>query len=55
LELAIHLGSPDAIKRVIRDVERRPAGWLHEAAKTMSRALMHDWKVFRGTQAKGRA
>jgi hypothetical protein len=46
----VHLGSLDAIKRVIRDVERRPASWLHGAAKTMSQALMQDWKIFRGTR-----
>jgi hypothetical protein len=51
----VHLGSLDAIKRVIRDIEKRPASWLHGAAKIMSKALMQDWKIFRGGNAKARA
>jgi hypothetical protein len=30
----IHLGNPKATKSVLRDLERRPSGWLHEFAKS---------------------
>jgi hypothetical protein len=43
----IHLGTHEATKQVLRDLERRPASWLHNAAKIMSAALIADWKVFK--------
>jgi len=43
----IHLGTPEATKQVLRDLERRPASWLHDAAKVMTKAITADWKVFK--------
>lgn len=40
----IHLGSPDAIKAVGKDLKSRPAGWLPAAAEAMSDATERDWK-----------
>ncbi len=40
----IHLGSPEAIKAVRRDLAKRPAGWLRTAAKAMAKATIRDWK-----------
>ncbi|HLH30197.1 MAG TPA: DUF2252 family protein [Terriglobia bacterium] len=42
----IHLSSPQAIKRVQRDLDKRPASWLHDASKSMTKALIKDWKTF---------
>jgi uncharacterized protein (DUF2252 family) len=44
----IHLGTPRAIKAVTRDFSKRPAGWLHEAATKMGRAITKDWQDWRG-------
>ncbi len=40
----IHLGSAGAIKRVKRDLNKRPEGWLHDAAKIMVQATTNDWR-----------
>ncbi|MFY9530800.1 MAG: DUF2252 family protein [Candidatus Acidiferrales bacterium] len=40
----IHFGSPKSFRAVIRDLERRPDGWLHRAAKRMAKATRRDWK-----------
>ena len=40
----IHLGSREAIKKVRGDLDKRPAGWLHDASKTMVKAIETDWK-----------
>jgi hypothetical protein len=42
----IHLGDPEATKRILRDLERRPSGWLHDAGKMMTKVLTEDWKAF---------
>jgi hypothetical protein len=43
----IHLGSREAIKKVRRDLDKRPAKWLHDASKTMVKALETDWQDWR--------
>jgi hypothetical protein len=41
----IHLGAPPArVKQLARELRRRPAGWLHAAAKTFTRAVTDDWR-----------
>ena len=40
----IHLGSPAAVKAVLRDWEKRPSDWLCSAAETMVAATERDWK-----------
>lgn len=43
----IHLGTPTAIRAVLRDLDKRPARWLHHASKSMLSATRHDWKDYR--------
>jgi hypothetical protein len=43
----IHLGSRQAVKAVRRDLDRRPSGWLREAAKAMVKATARDWEDWR--------
>ena len=40
----IHLGSKDAIAAVRKDLAKRPAKWLFEAAAAMAEATRADWK-----------
>ncbi len=40
----VHLGSKKAISKVVRDLEKRPARWLHEASEAMAKATLRDWK-----------
>jgi hypothetical protein len=44
----VHLGSKRAIEKVKRDLNNRPSGWLHGAAKTMARATAKDWHEWCG-------
>jgi len=39
----IHLGSRRAAERILRDLKRREAGWLHQAAERMVKATLKDW------------
>lgn len=41
----IHLASPT--RAVAADLERRPAGWLYEAASAMADATVADWKAWK--------
>jgi hypothetical protein len=43
----VHLGSKKAILALRRDLKRRPAGWLHTAAKEMAKATLEDWEGWR--------
>jgi len=45
----MHLGTPDASKAVLRDLKKRPDGWLCEAAEKMTEAVVHDWKDWRNS------
>ena len=47
----IHLGSPDAIKAVRKDLKARPAGWLQAAAEAMSEATERDWREWKKSRA----
>ena len=40
----VHLGSKKAVDAVRRDLAKRPAGWLHTAAKAMVKVMNRDWK-----------
>jgi hypothetical protein len=40
----VHLGCKSAIAKVKRDLNKRPPGWLHDAAKAMVRATVEDWQ-----------
>jgi len=48
LELAnIHLGTPGAAPRILRDLENRKGKWLRQATETMTAATWRDWKDWR--------
>jgi hypothetical protein len=40
----IHLGSKSSVGKIIRDLSKRPDGWLHAAAKAMVQATTEDWQ-----------
>jgi len=46
----VHLGSSRAIKSLQHDLRRRPADWLHSAARDMADAVLKDWKEWRKHQ-----
>ncbi len=43
----VHLGSPDVIKAVQKDLKGRPGGWLQAAAEAMSEATERDWREWK--------
>jgi hypothetical protein len=43
----IHLGTPNAIPAIKRDLARRKGRWLHKASKAMLKVTLDDWKVWR--------
>ncbi len=43
----IHLGTKPAVRRIVQDLKKRPAKWLHKAIEAMSEAVMADWKQWR--------
>jgi hypothetical protein len=43
----IHLGSKRAVGKVKRDLDKKPARWLHEATREMVRATTGDWQNWR--------
>jgi uncharacterized protein (DUF2252 family) len=43
----IHFGTPRAIPAIKRDLAKRPANWLHKAAKAMLRATERDWREWK--------
>jgi hypothetical protein len=43
----VHLGTPRAAKAILRDLDKRPADWLHEAATAMVKATTADWREWR--------
>jgi hypothetical protein len=45
----IHLGSPKAIRAVRRDLAKRRAGWLCDAAQQMAGTVRADWKQWKQT------
>jgi len=45
----IHLGTRGAAKKILRDLNRREADWLHEAATAMVKAITSDWREWRAS------
>jgi len=43
----VHLGTPRLIKTVRRSLEKLPAKWLHESARTMMKATTADWEEWK--------
>jgi hypothetical protein len=46
----IHLGTKTQTESIRKDLKKRKGRWLHEAAKTMTDALMADWQGWRDSQ-----
>ncbi len=49
----VHLGTQKAIKAVLRDLKKRPAGWLRKAAEAMVKATLSDWEQWKESQRPG--
>jgi hypothetical protein len=47
----VHFATPSAVARVRRDLKRRGAKWLHEAASKMAAAIRAEWKEWRAATA----
>jgi len=43
----VHLGTPGAREKILRDLSQRPARWLHDASAAMVSVLFGDWKDWR--------
>lgn len=43
----IHLGSPESVAALKDDLKKRPAGWLRDAASTMTAATLGDWQEWK--------
>jgi len=43
----VHLGSPDAVAAIRRDLKRRKGRWLHDAAVRMAEATLVEWREWR--------
>ena len=43
----LHLGTKKAVADVRRDLNKRPSGWLHVAAKSMMKATTEDWEAWK--------
>jgi hypothetical protein len=43
----VHLGTRDRVRHVLKDLERRPAKWLHEASRRMTKLVEADWNEWR--------
>jgi len=42
----VHVGSSGKIAEIVRDLKRRPASWLEEAAKLLADFVEADWKAY---------
>jgi hypothetical protein len=47
----VHIGSPRSPKRILDDLDRRPAKRLRSAVKDMARVLIEDWKDWKEAYA----
>jgi hypothetical protein len=43
----VHLGTPGAAAAVAADLDRRPDGWLADAARALGRLIEQDWVAWR--------
>jgi uncharacterized protein (DUF2252 family) len=48
----VHLGTPRASKAISRDLDKRSADWLHEAATAMVKATIADWREWRASTGR---
>lgn len=45
----VHLGGRDSADRIARDLAKRKANWLRDAAKDMAEAITRDWKDWKNS------
>ena len=45
----VHLGTRRAAERILPDLGKRSAGWMHEAAAAMVKATTDDWRAWRAS------
>jgi hypothetical protein len=43
----VHLGTPQAVRRIQNDLRKRPANWLRSAVKDMTQKTIEDWKQWK--------
>ncbi len=43
----VHLGTPEALPAIRRDLKRRKTRWLFDAASRMAEATLEDWRAWR--------
>jgi hypothetical protein len=43
----VHLGNPDAVKRIRKHLSKQKANWLYIAASNMAEAVKRDWQAWR--------
>jgi hypothetical protein len=43
----VHLGSRKQISNILKDMQMRKASWLRVAARSMSTAMVKEWKEYR--------
>lgn len=51
----VHLGTPRAAKRILRDLAQRPPDWLHNASLAMVKAVLTDWRQWRDGKGRTRS
>jgi uncharacterized protein (DUF2252 family) len=44
----VHLGRARQADRILKDLRARKSGWLQHAARDMAKAMVADWKEFKG-------
>jgi hypothetical protein len=47
----VHCGSFRSPKRILKDLNNRPAKWLRSAVKDMGKAVIRDWRDWKHTQS----
>jgi hypothetical protein len=43
----VHLGTAGAAEPILRDLDRRPDGWLADAARRTARKMAGDWAAWK--------
>jgi uncharacterized protein (DUF2252 family) len=43
----VHCGNPKAVTMIARDLRKRPAKWLHDGARAMTKATVKDWREWK--------
>jgi hypothetical protein len=43
----IHLGTAELVPAIVKDLGHRPANWLHELSRQMTKSIQADWDEWR--------